>query len=55
MQIVADELEEKGKAARKAARELAKTTGHVKNQDADRRGRTGRKGQGGAQGGARAC
>ncbi len=32
MQIVADELEEKGKAARKAARELAKTTGHVKNQ-----------------------
>ena len=32
MQTVADELEVKGKAARKAARELAKTTGQVKNQ-----------------------
>lgn len=32
MQTVADELEKKGKAARKAARELAKTTGNVKNQ-----------------------
>ncbi|MCH7785951.1 MAG: glutamate-5-semialdehyde dehydrogenase [Chloroflexi bacterium] len=32
MQTVADELKAKGKAARKAARELAKTTGQVKNQ-----------------------